>query len=154
MAIPRLLKMPLLMVGLLACCLLWSCAGTLSTAGYGSDTPSPQMFPFSPEAADKILATAMAGEFAGNPVSRVEFPNKGYQVTIRFALDSHTIVAYMIPAKGRTDTGEIVPGFAFEVSHSGTMPISGGSRASSLFKRIVYDANLTARPLPLVSFAQ
>jgi hypothetical protein len=112
------------------------------------------MFPFSPDAADKILATAIAGEFAGNPVSRVEFPNKGYQATIRFALDSHTIVAYMIPAKGLTDAGEVVPGFAFEVSHSGTMPISGGNRASSLFKRIVHDANLAATPLPLVSFGQ
>lgn len=145
----------LMLVGLLAgTALLTGCAGTISTVGHGSDKASAQMFPLSTEAADKVIATAMAGEFAGSAVSRVEFPNKGYQATIRFALDSHTIVAYKIPAKGRNSKGEVVPGFAFEVSHSGTMPISGGGRASSLFKRIVHDATLTAGPLPLVSFGQ
>jgi hypothetical protein len=134
--------------------LVSGCAGTMSTVGQGANRSDAQMFPISAEAADKLLATAMAGEFAGSPISRVEFPNKGYQATIRFALDSHTIVAYMIPAKGRAASGEIVQGYAFEVSHSGTMPISGGGRAKSLFRRVVQDAMLVAQPLPLVSFGE
>ena len=132
--------------------LLCSCAGTISTLGHGHDIPSPQMFPLSPEIADKILATAMVGEFAGNIISRVEFPNNGYQTTIRFGLDSHTFIAFMIPVKGRTDKGELVHGFAFEVSHSGTMLISGPTRSNRLYNRIIHDANLVSNPLPIVSF--
>ncbi len=103
---PLLLLVPIFLI-------LTGCAGTISTVGTSSDKASSQMFPLSHEATDKILATAMAGEFAGSAVSRVEFPNKGYQATIRFLLDSHTVVAYMIPAKGRNTAGETVPGFAF-----------------------------------------
>jgi hypothetical protein len=102
----------------------------------------------SEQQADQVLATAIAGEFAGSPISRVEFPNKGYQVTIRFALDSHTIVAYMISARGMNSSGETVPGYYFEVSASGTMPVSGGSRARSLYDRLLRDASALAEPLP------
>lgn len=145
-------KMLLFATGMFLCLsLLCGCAGTMSTVRGGSDKASAQMFPLSAEAAEKVLATAMAGEFAGSPVSRVEFPNKGYQVTMRSALDSHTVVAYMIPARGRNSAGEVVSGYAFEVSHSGTM-FAGGSRARRLFERIVHESTLAARPLPLVSF--
>lgn len=133
--------------------LLCGCAGTLSTVGRSSDKASAQIFPLSTEVANKILATAMAGEFAGSAISRVEFPHNGYQATIRFGLDSHTIVAYMIPAKGRSGTGEVVPGYVFEVSHSGTRLLAGPISASSLFERIVHDATLKASPLPLIEIS-
>jgi len=107
------------------------------------------MFPISSEQADRILATATTGEFAGSAISRVEFPNKGYQATIRFALDSHTIVAYMISAKGKKGDGTVVDGFYFEVSNSGTMPLSGGKRAKKLFERLVRDASVIATPTPI-----
>jgi len=126
----------------------------MSTANRGSAADSAEMFPLTAEVADKVVATAMATVFPGTPVSRVEFPNKGYQAMIRFALDSHTIVAYMIPAKGFDSAGKDVPGFTFEVSHSGTMPLSGSGKASSLFKRIVHDAKLLASPLPLAPAAR
>ena len=107
------------------------------------------MFPITSEQAEKILSTAMTAQFPGAPISRVEFPNKGYQATVRFLLDSHTIVAYMIAAKGRAEDGTLKDGFAFEVSNAGTMPLSGGSRANDLFERLIRDASSIAPPLPL-----
>lgn len=91
----------------------------------------------------------MAREFAGSPISRVEFPNKGYQATIRFMLDSHTIVAYMVSAKGKTPNGGLVDGFYFEVSNAGTMPLSGGKRAGKVYESLVRDASLIAQALPV-----
>jgi hypothetical protein len=136
---------------LMATLLAAGCSSTQSMIGSGADRSSATMFPLSAEQADRILATAMAGEFAGSPVSRVEFPNKGYQATIRFMLDSHTIIGYMIATKGKATDGSLVDGFYFEVANSGTMPLSGGNRAKKLFERLVRDASMIARPLPLSS---
>ena len=133
---------------------LVGCSSSRSTAAGPGGPAEAVMFPLSAEQADKIIASAVAAEFPGKPVSRVEFPNKGYQVTIRFALDSHTIVATMIPAKGRKPDGEVAEGFVFEVNDSGTMVISGRRRASKLFKRINERARVAAQPLPLVGYAE
>lgn len=117
--------------------------------GTGGDRSAATMFPLTTEQADRILATAMAREFAGSPVSRVEFPNKGYQATFRFALDSHTIVAYMISAKGKGPNGAMLDGYYFEVSNSGTMPLSGGKRAGKVYESLIRDASMVSQPLPL-----
>jgi hypothetical protein len=127
--------------------MLSSCSSTMTMAGSGSDRASALMFPLTEQQADRILATAMTSEFAGSPISRVEFPNKGYQATIRFALDSHSIVAYMISANGVTPAGETVSGYYFEVSNSGTMPLSGGTRARNLYERLIRDASVLAPPI-------
>ena len=131
---------------------LAGCSGMHSTLSQGPNRPAPLVYPMTAEQADKVVAQAMAGEFAGSPVSRVEFPNKGYQGMMRFALDSHTIAAYSIPAKGRAADGAGVDCFAFEVNHSGTMAISGSARASKVFRRINDNARLIAEPLPLAGF--
>lgn len=107
------------------------------------------VFPFNSETADQVLASAMASEFAGRPISKVSIPNSGYQVQIQFALDSHNVVAYMIPSRGIYDDGTSIGGYYFEVSHSGTMPITGSARASSLFDRIIANASAISRPIPM-----
>lgn len=118
-------------------------------AGSGADRASASMFPIEEEEADRVLAVAMAAAFAGDPVSRVEFPNRGYQATMKFLLDSHTIVAYRIPASGLRADGERVSGFYFEVSANGTMPISGGNKANQVYDRIIAEASALADPLPM-----
>ena len=128
------------------------CSSTQSTASGDGDKAAPRVFLLTAEQAERILATAMTAQFSGIPISRVEFPNKGYQATVRFMLDSHTFVAYMIAAKGRSSDGTVQPGFAFEVSNSGTMPLSGGSRAGDLFQRLIRDASAISPAVPLVSF--
>lgn len=131
--------------------LLVGCS-TQSTARGDGDRAAGSVFLITPEQADRILATAMTAQFSGSPISRVELPNKGYQTTVRFLLDSHTIVAYMISAKGRASDGTVQSGYAFEVSNSGTMPLSGGSRSSDLFHRLIRDASAISPAVPLVSF--
>jgi hypothetical protein len=105
------------------------------------------MYPLSDAQADRVLATAMASEFSGSPISRVEFPNKGYTATMRFLFDSHQITAVRVPAKGR-DGEQTVEGFYFEVNDAGTMLISGRSRAGKVYERVIHEAGLLARPLP------
>jgi hypothetical protein len=132
--------------------LLTGCASTQSTASGDGNRAAARVFLMSQEQAEKILATAMTAQFPGAPISRVEFPNKGYQATVRFLLDSHTIVAYMISAKGKATDGTAKDGFAFEVSNAGTMPLSGGTRANELFERLIRDASAISPPVPLASF--
>ncbi|WP_423456081.1 hypothetical protein [Ottowia sp. VDI28] len=105
------------------------------------------MFPLTDEQADRVLATAMASEFTGSPISRVEFPNKGYTTTIRFLFDSHQITAVRIPAKG-IDGTQPVDGYYFEVNDAGTLLISGRSRATKVYERVVHEAGLLAKSLP------
>jgi hypothetical protein len=128
---------------------LSACSSTQTMAGRGSDSTSAQMFPLTEEQADKLLATVMTSEFAGSPISRVEFPNKGYQTTVQFILDSHTIIAYRVAAKGVTPSGKRVSGYYFTVSSGGTMPISQGSRASRVYQRLKAEASALAPPLPV-----
>lgn len=129
---------------------LLGCAGTMSTLGTGLDGSQPKMFPLSSEAAEKVLATSMEGEFPGLAISKVDYPNKGLQVTKRVLLDYHTYTAYMIPVNGRNEKGDIVNGYFFEVNHSGTLLIQGPARASNLFDRIIREATLmSGGPLPL-----
>ena len=137
-----------------AALLFCGCAGSISTVGHDPDKGAARMYPVSAEVADKLVLVAMKSEFPEGPIAKVEAPFKGYQATLRFALDSHTVVAYAIPAKGRSEKGEVIDGFAFQVSHSGTMPISGGGKARSVFKRIMHDAALIASPLPLDPLSQ
>lgn len=128
--------------------LLASCSTTQSMAGRGADRNTAQMFPVSYDEADQILAGAMAAVFAGQPISRVEFPNRGYQATLRFAFDTHVIVGYVIATAGTAPDGSRVEGYYFEVSGSGTMPISGGAKVNAVYNRAVEDASRLAAPMP------
>lgn len=128
-----------------------SACSTTQTTGEASAGRPATMFPVSAEQAKTIMATAISQTFAGSAISPVELPHQGYRISLRFLLDSHDIVAYMIPAKGRTPSGQVVPGFAFEVDASGTMAIQGTVRASGLFDRIRKEAEKVASPLPIDS---
>lgn len=91
--------------------------------------------------ADQILVDAMNTEFGNSPIVRVEHPNKGYQATIKFLIDSHQIVATMVPSRGRQTDGTVQDGYYFTVSHSGTMPLSGMTRSRRLRDRLSEAAN-------------
>lgn len=132
----------------LAALLVAGCpSGTYTTADAYSQ--NGKVFPMTSEEANKVLATAMATQFPGVPIVPVEFPLKGYTATVYFGLDHHAFLASMVPANGRSSTGEVVKGYAFQVSHNGTF-ISGSSRAKDLFNLILGDASQVTRPLPLV----
>ena len=105
------------------------------------------MYPISDEQADRVLATAMAREFVDVPVSKVEFPHKGYTTTMRVLLDSHQITAVRIPAKGRHGAN-LLDGYYFEVNDAGTLLFSGKQRAGKVYERLIHEAGLVAKPLP------
>jgi len=98
--------------------------------------------------ADRILVEAMNVEFGNTPIVRVEHPNKGYQATISFLFDSHQIVATMVPSKGRSADGSVRDGYYFNVTHTGTMPLSGMSRANRLRDRLSQAAGALSPSVP------
>jgi hypothetical protein len=142
------MKIKILFVSL-ALLLLAACSGTLSTLD--ADSGSMSVYPMTSAQADKAVITGMTNNFSGSPISRVEYPNKGYQGIMRFLLDSHSITAYMIPAVGLKDEVK-VDGFIFSVSHSGTMVISGSAKAKRVLEEIKNQAELTAKPIPFSSY--
>lgn len=124
------------------------CSGSQSMAEAGSSPAAGKIFPIGEDVADRILGVAISSEFPGSAISKVEFPNRGYRVTVRFFVDSHDIVAYMIRSKGIDSNGNVVPGYYFEVSNSGTMPITQGGRAFQLYHKLIADASAVSQPLP------
>ncbi|GAA0763949.1 hypothetical protein GCM10010203_34190 [Actinomadura yumaensis] len=100
--------------------------------------------------ADQILVDAMNVEFGTSPIVRIEQPNKGYQATIKFLIDSHQIVATMVPSRGRKADGTVQDGFYFTVTHSGTMPLSGIARSNRLRERLTKAATALSPSVPSV----
>lgn len=98
--------------------------------------------------ADQILVDAMNAEFGTAPIVRVEYPHKGYEATIKFVFDSHQIVATMVPAKGVAPDGSVQDGYAFAVTHSGTMPLSGISRSRHMRERLAEAATALSPSVP------
>ncbi|WP_295207187.1 hypothetical protein [uncultured Brevundimonas sp.] len=98
--------------------------------------------------ADQILVDAMNAEFGTAPILRIEHPNPGYQATIKFLIDSHQIVATMVPSRGVASGGAVRDGFYFNVTHSGTMPLSGIARSNRLKERLSKAATALSPSVP------
>jgi len=98
--------------------------------------------------ADQVLVDAMNVEFGTAPIVRIEHPNKGYQATIKFLIDSHQIVATMVPSKGVSSDGSVRDGYYFNVTHSGTMPLSGIPRSNRLRERLTKAATALSPSVP------
>ena len=112
---------------------------------------SEPVFLISEAQADQILVDAMNVEFGTSPIVRVEHPNRGYQATIKFFVDSHQIVATMVPSKGVSADGSVRDGYYFNVTHSGTMPLSGMSRSKRLRERLQQAATALTPSVPSAS---
>lgn len=131
--------------------------GVLAVAGCASAparipgtyvSQSAPVFLITEAQADRILLDAMNVEFGNSPIVRVEHPNKGYQATISFLFDSHQIVATMVPSTGRLGDGSVRDGYYFNVTHNGTMPLSGMSRANRLRDRLSQAAGALSPSVP------
>ena len=133
------------------------CVGVLALSGCASGparTPgtyvsqSEPVFLITEAQADQILVDAMNVEFGTAPIVRVEHPTKGYQATIKFLFDSHQIVATMVPSRGRASDDSVQTGYYFNVSHSGTMPLSGISRSKRMRERLTEAATAISPSVP------
>lgn len=108
------------------------------------------VYPITAEEADQVIGQAMQATFPGSPIVNVAFPKKGYMVTLKVLVDTHDIIATAMPAVGRDAQGNAVNGYAFEVSHKGTVPHAPG-QASALFDAINKRAAAIRAPIPATS---
>lgn len=143
----RVLLMLALRCALPLATMLGGCSSTQSMGTPAQGNPA-QMFQISSEVADRLVGAALMEEFPNVPLTRVDLPYKGYLAVHRFALDSQTFTAYMIPAKGIAPSGEHVAGYYFEVTSSGTMPLSGQTFTRNIYDRLIRNATAIAQPLP------
>lgn len=112
------------------------CAGNLSNIELRGDGAEGVIYPVSAAAADRIIAAAVADVFPGSQVERTTFPGRGYTATIYFVTDSHRITGVAAPQTGIDKSGARIKGFSFQVSHAGSMLVTGPARASELFETI------------------
>ena len=134
-----------LVLGVLA---VGGCASAPARTPGNYVSQSAPVFLITEAQADRILVDAMNVEFGNSPIVRVEHPNKGYQATISFLFDSHQIVATMVPSTGRLGDGTVRDGYYFNVTHNGTMPLSGMSRANRLRDRLSQAAGALSPSVP------
>lgn len=138
------IRMRVLAVAVLLC----TCASLVSAcASAPARTPasfvdrSQRVFLITEAQADRVLIEAMITEFGNDPISKIDLPNKGYRATIKFWVDSHEIFAYMVPSRGVSPSGNVLNGYYFTVTHSGTMPLSGIARSKRLRERLAAGAS-------------
>lgn len=134
-----------LVLGVLA---IGGCAAAPARTPGNYVSQSAPVFLITEAQADQILVNAMNVEFGNSPIVRVEHPNKGYQATISFLFDSHQIVATMVPSRGRLGDGSVRDGYYFNVTHSGTMLLSGAARANRLRDRLSQAAGALSPSVP------
>lgn len=125
-------------------------AGPAKTPGTYVSQSEP-VFLISEAQADQILVDAMNVEFGNSPIVRIEHPNRGYQATISFLFDSHQITATMVPSRGQSGDGASQGGYYFNVTHSGTMPLSGMSRSKRLKEQLSEAASALSPSVPAAS---
>lgn len=121
--------------------LLVSACATSSTTLARPDLGAKQViYRISEEKAFTIALDAYARLLPKQSVDDVvDGPRRGYSADQRFALDWYTHRVLVIPAVGTDRAGREVHGYWFDISGSGSMPISGGAKHRE-FVRFIEDA--------------
>lgn len=122
-------------------------SGQFSNADSAVPAAQRIVYPMSAAQADGVLARAMATTFPGSVLTPIQTPGRGYAATVRFALDSHRISGFAVPAQGVKE-GNVLDGYAFTVTHAGSMPTTGETRAVMLFDAINREASLVSAAIP------
>ncbi|MBK3799700.1 hypothetical protein GAY33_10730 [Azospirillum brasilense] len=130
--------------------LVSACAGPVRTISNLSAAGGGQVYPLTADQANAVLLKAMLTAFPDSEVERAQVPAPAvrYQARIRFALDSHIIVATAFPTVGLKDGSKAIDGYVFQVSDSGSMPISGANRAEQLSSTLHTELASYGSPLP------
>lgn len=98
----------------------------------GKGTP---IYFISAKQADGIMKTAMVEAFPKLPIMKVDAPHQGYTASMNFALDQHSVTLMAVPVVGELN-GSRQDGFSFKVTQYGSMPLTGGSKASKLIETV------------------
>ena len=102
----------------------------------------------------EIMYKALSDAFPGYTLPEIGGSTVGYYATKVFALDRHTIKVQMVSVEGVGLGGEVVTGYAFEVTDSGTMPLTVGSKTKNIYKQILVDAAATSPPIKATNVKQ
>ena len=117
------------LVGLVAA----GCASSSTTLARPDLGPGQFIYRISEENAFTLALDAYARLLPKQSVDDVvEGPRRGYSADQRFALDWYTHRTLVIPAIGTDANGREVHGYWFDISGSGTMPISGSAKHKEL----------------------
>ncbi len=124
------------LVGLLAA----GCASSSTTLLRPDLGPGQVIYRISEEKAFTIALDAYALLLPKQSVDDVvDGRRRGYSADQRFALDWYTHRVLVIPAVGTDSRGREVHGYWFDISGSGSMPISGNAKHKE-FHRFIEDA--------------
>jgi len=126
----------------LALCTLTACSSTQSTIANEKTG-----YAISRKQAKEIVESSIQANFSPDSVNRspeTSLTSSGY---FRFALDTHTVNATAIPMRGVLPDGTPSEGYGFEVVSFGTMPISGGIKAKSVYQLIKRQARMAGSVL-------
>lgn len=99
------------------------------------------------EQAKEIVDSSILANFSPDYVNAGparSLTSSGY---VRFALDTHTVNATAIPTRGRLSNGQMAEGYGFQISHYGTMPITGGSKARAVYALLKQQAQTSGELL-------
>lgn len=77
------------------------------------------------EQAFAIAYNSIVAVLPGRKITEINGPVRGYSTWFRFILDTYTQVVMVVPIEGTTSSGEVVEGFSFEVSGSGSSVVQG-----------------------------
>lgn len=123
------------------------CSGMRSSMTASNDEPT-YIYTLSQEEGKGIMYSVLSESFPGR-----SFPENngagsvGYYATSVFALDRHSIFVSMMNVEGIGLDGKKISGYAFEVSDSGTRPITVGSKAKTIYKKILKEAAAVSQPI-------
>lgn len=115
-----------------------------ASAPAGDPQAESKVYPFTLEQAKQVIVESLREAIPSRePVAIAN----GYQSKIWFAIDNHRIRGFYYPAKGKSPDGQTVEGYRFTVRHSGTLPITGSTKARRFFAILHRRAAEIAPPL-------
>ena len=138
---------------LLIVCFITGCGGVRSSLRATENEPT-YIYSVSEAEGKEIMYKALSDAFPGYTFPEIGGSTVGYYATKVFALDRHTIKVQMVPVEGVGLDGKVVTGYAFEVTDSGTMPITVGSKTKKIYKQILADAADTSSPIRATNVKQ
>lgn len=128
------------------------CSQSQSTASGG--TPGRErIYRLSGDEALAIAQTTILRAFPGRRVEPIEGPIRGFSTYTRMMLDTFTQQILVIPVRGNAPTGEMIDGYSFEVSGSGTSG-SGAIRNDSFFDLLQSELDRTGTAVNVTNMRQ
>lgn len=127
------------------------CSGELKNNDLSDGNRVGSIYPISQQQAVESIRLAIVAASPSSEVAPIGSPPKGYIVTVRFGMDTHTITAMAFPQSGTASDGARRVGYSFQVSHSGSMLLTGPARADSIFQKINEFAAATIAPIAVTN---